>query len=216
MNDRVKNKILTKMVLRKQRNTMPFSRRQYKMIKKMLPMERLYSQTGWSGQTVSDAGQTLSLVPNNTTRDGNQINVASIYGRYQIVGVDAFNYMRVIIFRWKPDTTPSVSSVLDATAVSNNLAATALYNVENAGNYVILYDRTHIQDSTNYPASKLFTYNLKKKVKKLHNGSKVIYDGTSSTATVGQYKFYAVAVSDSLAISHPYINLYNRVAYTDA
>lgn len=190
---------------------LPFSKTQYKALRKMVPIERRFQDTNWSGQTVGNTGTTLSLTPNATPRDGNQITPVGLHFSYYVVAADNYNYMRVIVFRWKADTVPATTSVIDSVAMAANRGATALYNYTNAGLFTILYDKTHYTD-TDDPGSRVFQVNLKKKLGR----KKIIFDGDVATAAAGQFKLYAVAVSDSGAVSHPFINADFRVTYLDA
>lgn len=188
----------------------PFTKTQYFALKKMFPMEKRFQDTSLTGG-VSNSGSLLLLTPNNIPRDGNQISLAGMYGKWKCTLGDSYNDMRVIVFIWKPDTTPSLTSVLDPTAVAANRGATANYNIPNAGLYKVLYDKTIIVDG-NDPTSAIQNINLKRQV----NKHRVIYDDDAASATTGQYRLYLVAVGDSGVTPHPEIELDARVSYTDA
>lgn len=189
----------------------PFTMSQYKALRRLVPIEKRFHDTSLAGQTISNVGTTLSLTPNSIARDGNQITVVGLHGKYHINAADNYNYVRVVIFRWKADTSPATSSVLDSVAMAANRGGTANYNISNAGLFSVLYDRTHYVDADD-PGTRVISYNLKKKIGR----RKVIYDGDAASATAGQYKLYMCMVSDSGAVSHPYINADNRVTYLDA
>lgn len=173
--------------------------------------EKKYWDTSVTSTPVSASGTVLDLTPipqgdTDQSRDGDQLTLRSIQGRFQFIAADATNICRIIIFQWFIDTTVSgVSPLVDQViqTISNPLAS---YNHDGRYNFRILYDRTFSMDTTDdlTASGRIYIYKgLRRKVQ-YHGG-----------VTGGKNKIYILYISDSGAITHPSLTYYTRVTFSD-
>jgi len=166
------------------------------------------------GSGISDAGTLfdLSLIPQgdtDQTRDGDQIYLKSIMGRYSVTGSDNSNIIRVIIVQYITEnaglTGTKILQALGAGAVFQNYAHDYKSQVR------ILYDKTHTMGNAttaSIPLVKTYKVMITKGFKR-----KIQYLG-GGTNTVGGIRMFVV--SDSAAASHPVIAFSLRLNYTDS
>lgn len=113
---------------------------------------------------------------------------------------DETNFMRVIIFQWKDDSTPTVQELLSAP--SNYLSC---YNVSKRQSYKVLWDKI-------FSITRVGT-NAKSISLKTSNFARVM---TFNNVGVSQKnQIYLLAISDSTAATNPILQYYSRVYYTD-
>lgn len=138
-------------------------------------------------------------------RIGEEINVRSLELHGNITYADATNFVRLIIFQWRPydSTAPTVGDIL-----GNASRWWDGYNGSTDQNYTILWDKTFCVADVHNPILA-----FKKKLYKRF-ASRLEYGDGQATLT-GFHQLYAFIISDSSAASHPTVNLYSRVLYKD-
>lgn len=147
----------------------------------------------------------ISQGDTNLTRDGNRIWIKSISVSFELVRADTTNIFRIMFVQWLPDNGTSGDAVTYGeitTAGSYPLAD--MYNTQFGSKFRVLYDKTHKISADD--TSKVIHFSLRPAVRKLN------YNGT---ATSGTGHVYAILMSDSSAVSHPQVNGYVRVKFTD-
>lgn len=160
----------------------------------------------WDAVSIQDAGRSpITAVINDlaqgdtqNTRDGNQVRITGLYGKFVVTGADSTNIVRFIMYIPK-DQTDALSSVDIHTLIDQD-------------SYTVLYDRT-ITTTSGGVNQKVFTV-----AKNFHRGSRkgllTQYYGTGSTDFVkNPIKLYVV--SDSLAVSDPSLTGHLRTYFKD-
>lgn len=140
-----------------------------------------------------------------TQRVGDQCHIKSILMRFSITHYDTTQLMRVVIYRWTGDQT-------DATTVTNVLnGATSVgaplepFNWQFRRDFHVLYDNCFAL-STNTNAVI---------VEKLYIKKVGMIQFEPGSATVQKNGIYALFISDSSAVAHPYISYRTSITYTD-
>jgi len=155
------------------------------------------------------------------SRTGDKITVTAIDLRYECIGYDTSNKMRVIVFKWMEDNAsiaPNVSAILSSTYTGTVDAPLAPYNYNNQKqrDFMICYDKTHAL-SWNSGAAAPGNSNVVRHVrivgKKLH--SKAIEFNAGAVQT-GEGIYYILAISDSGVAGHPKFAFLSRTIFTDA
>jgi len=160
----------------------------------------------WDTQAIQDVGRTpLSIVLNDlsqgdtqNTRDGNQVHITGIYGKFVITGADATNIVRVILY------IPKVAS--------DTMSTIDVHNLIDQDSYTVLYDKTF---TTTYGGTNQRIFTI---AKNFHRGSRkgllTQFYGTGSTDwSKNPLKMYIV--SDSAAISDPSLTGHLRTYFKD-
>lgn len=127
-------------------------------------------------------------------RVGNDIRVTGFYGRFQMIGGDATNVIRAIMYIPK-DPSATLTGANTYGLIDPNVAT-------------ILYDRLHVT-TLNGPNTKVFTMAKKFKGKGLH----VEWD---DTGTIKKNRIRLLFVSDSGASLHPTLDYHWACYYKDA
>jgi len=154
----------------------------------------------------------MKLGVDPTERVGNQVQIHGIEWKNLLVRQDAFNSWRTVIFQWKEDTKtslPSYSEILKS-STSGVYQPYQPYNFENlnANKFTVMYDSLHTVDQVNrdtYPDNGKRRYLRPKKV---------VFTDNDTQDGIG--KLYALMVSDSTVLPHPYVNGHFRIFYKDA
>lgn len=154
--------------------------------------------------SISDVPQGLS----DSGREGDQIYLRSIEFSWQAFIGDTFNVLRLIVFQWYPPTTPTVADIILATAVGSTDIVFAPYNHDKRYNYKILYDKTVSLDAVKANTSGVIRKYIIKGFKR-----HIQYEATGTTGT---NKIYILKASDSAAVSHPQMQNYHKINYSDA
>lgn len=201
--------------------------RQKRQVKQLIGrrLERKFIDTVSTLTGVTSTGTLLTMSSpaqgaGQSQRVGDSITVKSIDLNYSVVGYDATNMVRVILFKWKNDDAayaPSVSSILTAAQLVQDTAPFAQFNWDNmkSGDFRICYDRVHSLSYNNAAASPGSAVQaVRKKIvgKRLHGGLVELTAGT----TTGEGVYFLLVISDSAAIGHPKFNYSVRIEYTDA
>lgn len=196
---------------------MGFRRRRFKQkrfkkfIKRVANMgaeKKYFYVTSGGPQTVDSTGSITSVSDisqgdTDITRDGDQVYLRSIEFVWEADVADTFNQVRFIVVQWYPPTTPVVSDVLIGTGTTTFFMP---YNHDKRFNFKILYDRTVTVD-TNTPSK------LSRKIQVIRGFRRRIqYLGG---ATDGTNKIYVLKISDSGAASHPLVDNYFKLNFSD-
>lgn len=183
--------------------------------------DKYHTDKSYAGTGISSSGniwRMSAVVPGDLhyQRDGDQIYATSLTIRYNFIQTDAYNQLRLIIFKWKPydGTAPTITDVLD------NLGYTyvvAPYLRRKGQQYKILYDKTmHLNAQTmNSNESLADTYNnsVSRTIsKKIKLGFKIQYE---DQLTSGTNNIWCIMVSDSALVPHPHVEYTARLNFRD-
>lgn len=151
-----------------------------------------------------------SLVPQgdgDTTRDGDKICCKALKIHGIIAAADTWNYVRLIVFVWKPSAVanPSTGQILVDTGAAD--APQSFYVHDYRKNFTVLWDKT-FRVAVSQPN---LTIGFKKYIRLKDLNINFITAGTS-----GQNHIYVMAISDSSAVSHPTVLYKSRLMFTDA
>lgn len=150
--------------------------------------------------------QNLSLVPQGSTdisRDGDQLYATSIQIRGNITLADTTNYLRVILFCWKSDTTPDQDDILTTTYKGSTNYVLAPYHHDGRSMFTVLSDRTYFLHADKTQVQ----FNITKKLNK-----KMFFN---AGGTSGKNQVWAMTLSDSAAVSHPSVAMVSRLRFRD-
>lgn len=159
-------------------------------------------------QNITNAGiiNHLSACAEGTGYDervGLKIKGKSLQIRFELIHSDSTNMIRVIVLRWFCSSTPTVADIIHAPAASTPWPLNPL-NINNSKEIQILYDNLFA----------LSTYTNANQVDKFYiNKPMNISFETDDTRDNGH--LYLLAISDSVASTHPTIGYWSRVRFTD-
>jgi hypothetical protein len=161
-----------------------------------------YTATG-----VDSAGIVLDLtaitqgIGDTGNRVGDQIVLDRARLSYAVASADTTNVVRVLIFKWMPQSVPVITNLLTS---GGSQIPWAPHNTDTADQYQVLYDRLHFLAASG-PG-------IDGDVLEIKLPGKVQFSGGSTTGTG---KIYLILVSDSGAIPHPVMNLNCALYYED-
>lgn len=143
----------------------------------------------------------------DSDRSGDQLYIKSIHWSWEVVGADATNRIRLIIFQWHGDSTanfPTAANLLqDTSTVAGDFG---VFRKDTRKSYTVLYDR---DIATN-------TYNMNKVGKvNIYKGFRKKVDFLAGT-TGGSGQLFTALISDSSAVAHPSISSQCILRYTDS
>lgn len=175
--------------------------------------QEFQSTVGISGVTHLLSG--IAVGTGYNERVGAQVLGKSLLFRYQLTAADVSNIMRVIIFRWFDDTSPTPGMVLEVGPSSATINPLSPILYDNRDKIQILHDNLHSLNisavyynagATVYPRPQVDKMYIKRNMK--------IRWQTDDTVDEGH--IYALFVSDSTLVGHPAYHFYSRLRYTDA
>ncbi len=140
----------------------------------------------------------------DTTRDGDVIRGRYLDIRYGWIVSDATNFTRLVILRWKSNTTITAAQVFTQDSHANTVMSE--YHHDNRKLFDILHDRTYAL-STAGPACARCTARIPLKNKEIQ------FEAASTTYVKGG--IYLFAASDSGAASHPTLQFRSRIHFSD-
>lgn len=153
----------------------------------------------------SGAVYDLSLVPQGDTdssRDGDQIEIESIDFAFNLATGDAQQLMRLLLFCWKPNNVPSVTSILLGTGSTE--APLQRYNTDQRQQYTVLHDELFNLNTVSTPTiARQVRLNARR------------YAQFIAGSTAGTNHIYVLIVSDSGAVTHPTIAYCSKLQYFD-
>ena len=170
-------------------------------------METKHFSTTYNESPVSDTsgGVTrffhvtgISQGDTNGTRDGNQVRLTTIYGKFTLIGKDTTNELRCVIGRYK-------KGGYTATPFGGTLETNTPIDLDDIE---VLSDRLYTVGTA---GANIRTFTV---FKKFGRRPRLIqFDSTGATDVNTMYFVYFV--SDSVAADHPLINGYVRVFFKD-
>jgi len=173
--------------------------------------EDKFVDTLWSALTPSYSYAALSAVTmpaqgtTNETRIGDRIRPTKLQIRGSYYGANS-HLLRLIFFRWHPNTTPTGANVLDNTYVSSFRAPFAPYEDSTKPMYTILKDKTMALSAT---GNNVHPFKFTISRKKLAN-----MDFTAGSSTVGTNLIFCLMVQDGFATLNT-IDMVGRLWFED-
>lgn len=172
-------------------------------------------ETKYHDVTISEAVSTVASIGSltdvsqgqtDTTRIGDKLTIRGLSGRASMLGADASNLIRIIIFQWHH--TDSVAPVIaDILSSSGDPRSNFVHDTQNQ--YTVLYDKLFTLTSAGDKLVRAWIFRPRLKYAK-----KTI--NYSAGSTVGSNKIYRLFLSDSGASVHPSFNWSCRFYYDDA
>lgn len=206
-----------------------------KLINSSTELKSITAQS--AGNSVSTTGTIIDLTSgiaqgyNKSQRVGDKLTVKKIKFSWNAVaaqsglvaGSDAYDMVRLIIFKWKENNgaiNPVVANILDSTATDPTLAP---YNFDQRKLYAICYDKcmtlynSTVFDGTNVstehgPGSAMTLNNQALYGRRLHSPNVEFVNNS----TDGTGKYYALIISNSQFANHPQLSIVYQIDYTDA
>lgn len=147
------------------------------------------------------------------TRDGDQLSVTKFEIRGMVKTADATNNVRIIVFRWNGDSTPSTTDIVqNFQGTGTDLDFLRPINHDHKKNIKILYDRW-FRLSTSEAFMSDIPFRVVRYGKRL-GAKKITYENGTTTPLKGG--IWMMAFSDSGAISHPGVSYEGMVHFTDS
>lgn len=172
--------------------------------------ELKYYDQALTSNAISSSGTIFALSNmgqgnSNDKRLGQQINPKSILMRFDLFASDSTNSIRLILFKWFDQASPSIATVLENTT----WPTLSPLNLTNSRRSIkVIYDNL-----VSTSISTEITERVGKVYRKLA-GKMNWADGTSGSPMGGQ--LYLLAVSDSSAAPHPSLDFLSRLRFADA
>ncbi|AUM61975.1 capsid [uncultured virus] len=192
-----------------------------KIVRANQELKYFNSITAASGLSTTPTMFQLTNIPQgdtDTTRDGDRLKLLKFYVRGSFVFGDSTNFIRLIFFQWKPNSTPVSTSVL-LPGPSGSVDYLSQYNHDLRQEYKILYDKTFtlvsysqvgVPSNQYIPIAsnsiKLFKFMRKPKSTNLQ------YTGGT---TSGTNQVWWMAMTDSSVVPHPAIEMSVKFMFTD-
>lgn len=120
---------------------------------------------------------------------------------------DVDNFIRMIIFVWKPNmayAAPAASSILKVTTALTNL--TSPLQDDGADQFRILHDQVYTLSTTSGFSNRAFVLRKKFRLKQ---------DYTTGSSNCSN-NIYVLLVSDSAAVTDPYVRFSSQIGFSDA
>lgn len=160
----------------------------------------------------------LTSVPQGDTdndRVGDRLKWEKGYLRLFVLGGDTYNYLRFIIFQWKPNasTVPTAADIL-LVGAGGAVDYTSQYNHDNRQLFKIMFDQTFktVGDgSTDTPLQDSSRQHLKRILRIPNKFAQY----TAGHTTNGTNQLFMIAISDSSATTHPSIFFTFKIMYRD-
>lgn len=159
---------------------------------------------------VPSTGALLSMVDvtqgnGDTQRIGDSLYVRSLEFNFNLANGDSTNFLRCILFQWKPNINgnPAVGDLL----LDSSDPINSPYNHDKRYQFKVIYDKTYLVDAVQAPVkhiSWMFTRGFSRKVQ---------YVGGASTE--GSNRLFIYIFSDSSAIPHPTLAYTGKLSYSD-
>lgn len=141
-----------------------------------------------------------------SNRIGDRFHLKSIKLGFNFGLADATNIVRVIMFKWKPNTTPTAAALFEDSSLLGMLLNNFRRDSIKGGALRVIGD-WKITLNTNQPNVYFHTKNYKLDWEVQMN---------AGSATDGYDTLYLAYLSDSAAVSHPAMQVCWNMVYTDA
>jgi hypothetical protein len=142
----------------------------------------------------------------DVSRDGDRIQIAELSFKWTAVVGDAYNLVRCILFQWIPDSavgTPPVTNVIQTNGSIN--APLSYRSIDFVKDVYVLYDKT-VYVQTYHPVEVNSVV-----LRKFHDKQMQFTGATSRTNGL-----FLLLISDSSAATHPAVNYYCTLRFTDS
>lgn len=158
-------------------------------------------------------------------RDGDTVHLKRMICRFQAVGGDIYNTMRVILFRWNGPSSPSasqptVNDLFDTTSAGAEYVMCPAPAWGSEKKVHIIYDSVKTLPQTNYNTGQITgTSNSIKTWKHTAYGKKLgakTVRFSPGTTVIPSGSIWMVAVSDSAIATNPSLYWNIRTEFTDA
>lgn len=185
------------------RRTVPYSVKRYVQAKINKNIETKHlAASGQTTTSTSVLNTQITTIPQGDDefrRTGNRVTVTGFYGKFNIVGADSTNMVRMVLYIPKDpnDTMTSLTT----------------YGIIDFDKYTVLSDRL-ITTSLSGNNSKVIT--IAKKFKYGTRRGLDVQFASSTTTDVKKNNIYLAWVSDSSAATHPAINYHWYCYFKDA
>ncbi len=181
-----------------------------RLLNKELEQKAIY--TG-GDQSISSSGYNVNLMPiasgsASNQRTGNEITPVLLKINAIMECVDTHNSVRLLIYRWRPDSTidfPNIIDILNLAALSATTSPAAIVVDDFEAKLVVLVDHIFAQTLGN---DDLSVFRKEMRLPPF----KTTFNGT----TTGSSQIFMSLVSDSAASSHPILHFMVEVKYQDA
>jgi len=140
-------------------------------------------------------------------RIGNRIHVKHFSLRFQVILGDTTQIVRLLVFRWRPDTgsdAPSLSEIVTDTG-SNTRSVLAPFLMQNPSRFDILVDRLYSMDAYHQ------TF-----VDRVELPLNFYASYTSNGVNTGQNHIFTFWMSDSTALPNPTVSFESQLVFEDA
>jgi len=203
----------------KGRRLNPRMKKQVKMIlsKQVETKYHLYSLSAGSA-TTSAALASMTAIPQgdtDITRDGDRLYLKKVYIRGFIAVGDITNVVRMVVFQWKPATTPTASDVF-LTGPSGSIDVFSHYSHDTRQQFKILHDRTFTMigngGAPEEPYTPVSTRKFSMIISRKFNRQQQFIAG----GTTGTNQLYVVYLSDSFASPNPAVTITAKTMFTDS
>lgn len=161
------------------------------------------------GVSSTTALNKLTAIPQGTTdfnRIGDQCKLKNIQMRFQLACADTIQTYRLTVFRWNRDdavSTPTAAILYQT--IGSSISSNPNWDNIRKGDFTLLYDKVITQTLANNANTFIKVF------RKIN--SRIDFNGSGNT---GKGHIYIAMTSDSGVASHPVIDQYSRVVFTDA
>lgn len=173
-----------------------------KKIEKNIETKHVYAEASATSVSTSVLNTQISTIPQGDDefrRTGNKVTMTGFYGKFQIVGADTTNVVRIVLYIPKdPDDT---------------LSGLNTYQILDQDRFTILSDRL-VTTSSSGVNNKVIT--IAKKFNRGRRRGVVTQFASSTTTDVAKNALKIAWVSDSAAVSHPTIAYHYVMYFKDA
>lgn len=207
---------------RRRRGGKKLGKRQVATVKKLIARRQELKYRDYGGSyapTTTGVMYQITTIPQgdtDITRDGDRLYLKKIYMRGELMAnTDTYNFVRLILFQWKPTVSPATVSEILLDGPSGSPDTLSHYSHDHRQNYRILYDKVM---KVIGPASAAATPNTAATVR---NFAGVIYPKLHQLqylggTTNGTSQVYMLIISDSNVVPHPTLNLNFKMMFTDS
>lgn len=152
---------------------------------------------------------TISQGDTDTTRTGDKIRALTLTVKGNLICADTTNVVRLLIVcNYNGGTSSTLQDFLEA-GDTTGYQWMSLRSHDRVGKYAILWDRTFNLST----AGSKYQACFKKTIKLSKKMSEITYSSGGTSPLMNS--LYLIAISDSSAVTHPTMNYYARLRFTD-
>lgn len=185
----------------KDKKTVEIARTQAKKVFAKNVEHMKYDQEGSINASTTGSITHLTPIP-TTARAGEQIKCFSMFMRYTVTLADATNIVRVVLFSDKESngSVPSVANILAPT-----VGVLSPMNADNRQRFKVHHDSTYALGSGHEVVAT-----------KVYKRYGRVMSTTLGATTPRANHLYLLVIDDSNAASHPTVEYFSRLSYSDA